>query len=389
MVESLQTTPDEAVKKFLHLCLRGRWDSTALQAAQALTTHSDLDWHDLHQVAQTESLAPLLYQIVRDRNIIPAPVEQQLRDAYYHNACRNTFLLRELGDVLHHMAKEGVDVILLKGAALAEGVYGDIAVRPMSDLDLLIQQPDLPIARRVLAALGYMPSYLEMHAGFNIEFRNEEPLYKPGLIDTYIDLHWKLISPSYYQRVLPTDWFWETALPTQVGSAPALVLGHEAQVLYLSAHLLHHGGRGILWLHDVAEVLTSYQVQIDWEQILLRSQAYNLVLSVQQVLTQVADRWHAPIPANVLEQLRVLQPSHHEAQVFTWLTNKHSTVAQLFFTDLVGIPNWLHKLYFAWSTLFPTRAYMQHRYHVPHPVLVPLYYPYRWLRWKRIPSAQP
>lgn len=381
--------PEATVSQFLRLCLRGRWDPTTLEAARNLALHSKLDWDGLRQLAHIEGLAPLLYHILRDQNVVPSFIEQDLRDAYYQNGCRNTLLLRELGDLLCHLATEGVNVILLKGAALAEMIYGDIAVRPMSDLDLLIQQQDLPAARRVLVALGYTPLYVEMHTGFNVEFRNEELLYKPGLVDTYVDLHWRLVSPSYYQRTLSTDWFWETALPTQIGSAPALVLSPEAQVLYLCAHLvLHHSGNGLLWLHDVAEVLTFYQAKIDWEQLLSQSQAYNLVLSVRQILTQVADEWHAPVSSNVLERLRLLQPSGDEVQVFTLLTTKHQTMALRFLTDVFGMPDWMNKLHLAWSTLFPSRAYMQNRYHILHPALVPPYYLYRWLRGlKRIPGA--
>lgn len=389
MLELQHIAQDEAVSQFLRLCLRGRWDPTALQTARTLARHSELDWDALREVAHNEALGPLLYQIVRDQNVVPSFVEQDLRKAYCNNACCNTLLLGELTKVLHHLATEGVDAIVLKGAALAEIVYGDIAVRPMRDLDLLIRQQDVPVARKVLAAIGYTPAHIEMQTGFNGEFRNEETLYKPGIVDTYVDLHWRLVSPTYYQRTLSCDWFWETALPTRIGNTPALVLGHEAQVLYLCAHLLlHHGGQGMLWLHDVAEVLTLYQAQIDWEQILIRSQAYNLLLSVRQILTQVADEYHAPIPANVLEQLHILHPSGDEVQVFTWRTAKHQTMALRLFTDVAGMADWLHKLHLAWSTLFPTRVYMQHRYCIFHPALIPLYYPYRWLRGlKRMPSA--
>lgn len=384
-----QSLLEGTVSQFLCLCLRGRWDPTALQAARNLALHSKLDWDVLLQLAHIEGLAPLLYHILRDQDVVPSLIEQDLRNAYYQNACRNTLLLSELGNILCHLATEGVNVILLKGASLAEIVYGDVAMRPMSDLDLLIRQQDLPVARRVLVALGYTPLHVEMHTGFNVEFRNEESLYKRGLVDTYVDLHWRLVGPSYYQRTISIDWFWETALPTQIGSAPALVLSHEAQVLYLCAHLvLHHGGHGLLWLHDVAEVLTLYQAQIDWEQLLSQSQAYNLVLSVRQILTQVADEWHAPVSANVLERLRVLQPSGDEVQIFTLLTAKHQTMALRLLTDVLGMPDCLNKLHLVWSTLFPSRAYMQKRYHIFHPALVPLYYPYRWLRGlKRIPGA--
>ncbi len=389
MPKPQHSVPEGTVSQCLRLFLRGRWDPTALQSASTLALQGGLDWDILLQVAHGEALAPLLYEIVRDQDLVPSAIEQELRHAYHQNACRNTLLLDELGNVLRHLAVEGVKVILLKGAALAELVYGNIAVRPMSDLDLLIRLQDLPVTKQVLVALGYTPTHVEMHAGFNVKFRNEESFYKPGIVNTYVDLHWRLVSPSYYQRTLATEWFWETALPTQISGAPALVLGYEAQVLYLCSHLLlHHRGQGLLWLHDVAEAITLAQAKIDWEQILFRSQAYNLVLSVRQILTQVAEEWHVPIPTEVLERLHTLQPLRDEVQVFTCRTAKNPTMILNLFTDLVGTHDWLDKLHLTWKTLFPTRAYMQRRYRIVHPVLVPLYYPYRWLRgWQRLPGA--
>jgi Uncharacterised nucleotidyltransferase len=366
------------VNHFLQLCLRGRWDSKALQAAREMAAADNLDWDTLRQIVYVETLEPLAYQIVRGKNLVPTSVEEDWRRAYYHNACRNTLLLRELGEILHHLAEKGVEAIALKGAALAEIVYGDIAARPMSDLDLLIQPQDLSVTRQILAGLGYAPTGVEMHAGFTEEFRNEEILYKGGLVNTCVDLHWRLIAPVYYQRTFSTDWFWETALPAKINGTPTLVLGTEAQIVYLCAHLmLHHGGKSLFWLHDIAEVVTFYQAKIDWELILIKAKEYDLVLSVQQILLRVADEWDIPIPTKVLERLRALQPSQDEVRTFTW---QNETQALRLFADLAGAKDWRQQLRIAWNTIFPTRAYMQHRYRIPHPILLPLYYPYRWLR---------
>ncbi len=147
MPKPQHSVPEGTVSQCLRLFLRGRWDPTALQSASTLALQGGLDWDILLQVAHGEALAPLLYEIVRDQDLVPSAIEQELRHAYHQNACRNTLLLDELGNVLRHLAVEGVKVILLKGAALAELVYGNIAVRPMSDLDLLIRLQDLPPAR--------------------------------------------------------------------------------------------------------------------------------------------------------------------------------------------------------------------------------------------------
>lgn len=399
MAKQRQSKKDESVAQFLLLCLRGRWDLTALERARALSARSDLDWDALCQVACAEGVAPLLYHIARAQDLLPPSVKQDLRPVYYYNAGRNLRFLHRLEDVVSHLTAEGVPVILLKGAALAETVYRNASVRPMVDLDLLVRKEDVPTALRVLSALGYEPAQAEFRAGYLFTYNNEIVLVEIGEVKAPIEIHWSLFAPRYYQHAVPMDWFWQTALPVRIGNASAWMLGPEAQVLHLCGHLLlHHGSEKrlrLLWLHDVAEVIAFYQEQIDWNQVLARAQAYDLVLSLQEILTRVGDEWHAPIPPDVLEQLRALRPSRDEERSFAWLTTVDRP-AQRFWTDLASVSGWGPRLRFVWYNLFPSAGYMQRRYCIPHRFLVPLYYPYRWflglrdtLRWRDHASMGP
>lgn len=371
---------EEAASQFLRLCLRGRWDAASLQAARVLSQQNAVDWDALGRMAQAEGLAPLLYKVVRGQSLVPPETEQPLRNAYYYTAQRNLQLFHELSAILYSLEAENISVIALKGAGLAEAVYGNAAVRPLGDLDLLICREQAPAALNILGRLNYAPHAVEPHAGDTLAYESEVMLSKPGKMAAPIEVHWNLLDSPYYQRKLSMGWFWDTALPIQISGAPALVLGPEAQVLHLCAHLaLHHSGERLLWLHDIAEVIVFYRVQIDWEQVLARAKAYDLVLPLQQILPKVADEWQVPISSAVLGQLRLLHPSHDEVRIFNWLTAKHRPVAQRFWADLSSTPDWKQKLHFAWNNLFPSPAYMRHRYHIPHPTLLPLYYPYRWL----------
>jgi hypothetical protein len=397
MAEQRHGRRDESVAQFLLLCLRGRWDPTALERARALSARND-DWDALRQVAYVEGVAPLLYHIARGQDLLLPPVEENLRLVYYHHAGRNLRLFHKLEDVVGHLTAGGVSVILLKGAALVQTVYRNASVRPMGDLDLLVRKEDVPTALRVLSALGYEPAQAEFRTGYDFTYRNYVILVKPEEVRAPIDIHWSLFAPRYYQHAVPMDWFWQTALPVHIGNASAWVLGPEAQVLHLCGHLLlHHGSEKrlrLLWLHDVAEVIAFYQEQIDWNQVLARARAYDLLLSAQQILTRVGDEWHAPIPPAVLERLCALRPSSHEGQSFAWLTTVDRP-AQRFWTDLASVSGWGPQLRFVWYNLFPSAGYMQRRYCIPHWFLVPLYYPYRWflglrdtLRWRdRAPTG--
>jgi hypothetical protein len=398
MAEQGQSRKEEGVTQFLRLCLRGRWDPAALEVARALRARSDFDWDALRWVAYREGVAPLLYDIAGGQDLLPPSVKQDLRLVYYYHAGRNLLLLHKLEDVVGHLAAEGVPVILLKGAALAKTVYGNDAVRPMADLDLLVRREHVSTALRVLSAMGYEPAHPKLRANDVFAYNYDVMLVKPGKTQAPIEIHWRLFSPLYYQHTVPMDWFWQTALPASVGDVPNRVLGPEAQMLHLCGHLLlkhgHAGEPRLLWLHDVAEVVAFYQEQIDWDQVLGRAQAYDLVLPTQRILTRVGDEWHAPIPSAAPERLRALRPSRDEERIFNWLAAAHHP-AQHSLANLVSMPGWGPRLRFAWCKLFSSAAYMQHRYRIPHQFLVPLYYPYRWflglrdiLRWRdRVPTS--
>jgi hypothetical protein len=81
--------------------------------------------------------------------------------------------------------------------------------------------------------------------------------------------------------------------------------------------------------------------------------------------------------------LRRLQPSCDEQRITAYLTATDRRAGRRFWTDLASMNRAAARLGYAWMHLFPSAAYMRARYHVRHPVLLPLYYPYRWLRGLR------
>lgn len=370
--------PDNPATRFTMHCLRSRFDPASLDAARALA--AGLDWDAWVEAARAEFLTPLLFHVVHGREIVPAAVEARLHTDYVRNVRANVLRFRELGRVLRTLADRGAQTILLKGAALAEKVYGNIGLRPMADLDLLVRREDLASTLAALEKLGYQVVGAEAQAGDAIAFENEVMLLKPGPPAMLIEVHWSLLDSPHYQRLLQMAWFWDTAVPACVEGTQARALGTEALLLHLCAHLaLHHRGEGLLWQHDVAEVLHFFQNQLDWELLLAKAAAYDLVLPLQQVLLEVVDQWSAPAPPAVLERLRKLQPSAGEARVFTWLTASERPVAQRFWADLVSMPSWSQRLRYGAGNLFPAAAYMRQRYDIRHGFLLPLYYPYRWL----------
>ncbi len=376
----LRTT--DQVAQTLQVCLRSRWDRSALSEPGVLLPAGDSKWMELAERSVQQQVAGLIFRPVKSLGEqVPPTAVRRLEAAYYLYAAQNTLLFEELSRVLARLATAGIRTLALKGLALAETLYKDVSVRPMSDADLLLDHNDLPVALGVLADMGYSPSQKEARPGIVAEFENELVVSRAESTLPRIELHWHLIDSPFYQRSLSTQWIWNTAQSARVAGQRTLVLGLEAEVLYLCAHmLLHHGAPSLLWLHDLAELLARRGSQIDWEEVLARAQQFQLVLPLQRTLPVLAEHWrlHQPSPA-LLDRLLCLAPSKEEQRAFDWLSSSKRTVAQRFFADLASLSQGRARLRYALAHLFPQPAYMRERYHIPHPALLPAYYAYRWV----------
>lgn len=368
------------VEACLLALLASRHRAEAWKTVQKLVTVRGFDWEALYKIAKREALLPLLCDIVRDRGLVPVELEDRWRAYYASSLRRNWRLLAELEEAIAALTAAKITPILLKGAALIQTVYADPALRPMTDLDLLVHREQVADALHVLAAKGYRPVRPEARVGLTIEVENEVMIQKPDASSVPLELHWSLFDSPHHQRRLAEEWWWQSALPVRGALPGAHILGPEAQVLHLCAHLaLHHRGRGLLWLHDIAEILYYYQDRLNWELLLTKATEYDLLLPLQQTLPRVAENWSAPIPAGIRLRLQELTPSPEEVGTFKRLTADERPAVRRFWDDLMAMRGWRQRLRYGLSNLFPSPIYMRQRYRLRHSALLPLAYVWRWL----------
>jgi hypothetical protein len=380
MTNKLATLAIDRESAFLLKCLQGRLRPAAVEEAIALASNFDLDWDKVANRIYRERLGALVYSVVQEDSIVPPAVENNLRQIYLSNALRNTRLLSLVAELLDKFNEAGVHVIVLKGAALAETVYKNVALRPMVDVDILVPSIEVDEALAVLFEMDYGRVGSEPHPGMATEFENELQLRRKGKFDMALELHWSLLDSPYYQDKVDMGWFWQTAGEAKIGFKTGQVLGPEAALLYLCSHItLHHTGEEMLWLHDIAELLAALGDKIDWDEVLTKAKAFDLVIALQQVLNLVNRDWDMQLDGQFLAGLSKLQPSEREVMVVGWMTAADRPVAKRFWADLVTAPDWRSRLRYAWRSLFPTTNYMRQRYQINHAILLPFYYPYRWL----------
>ena len=127
--------------KLLLDCLKTNGDPKALSSLERLTIE---DWNQVVQQSIRHSVAPLLYFRLKQSGLdVPTNASEKLHELYLGSVASNMHLYHELSKRLQVLKDASIPVVALKGAHLAEIVYGHIGLRPMSDVDLLLKREDL------------------------------------------------------------------------------------------------------------------------------------------------------------------------------------------------------------------------------------------------------
>ncbi|MCX7670528.1 MAG: nucleotidyltransferase family protein, partial [Anaerolineae bacterium] len=367
----------------LRLCLRSRRQPAAAVELMQHAGRPGWNWKAVVACALAEGLAPILYTHLSRSHLwaaLPDDVRRTLTLAYEGSALRSAALLTALEEILERLHRAGVAVLLLKGAAVAERLYGDPALRPMNDLDLLIHEADITKALAALMAGGYVATRVEERPGITIGYESEIALAKPGLIGIAVELHWHLFDSPFYQRRVDTAWFWETATSLPVAGHAVYSLNSTALFLYLAGHLmLHHRGEGLRWWLDLVELIYREGEQIEWPVLPARAEALALLIPLQATLATLIETWGVPVPAGIAARAHAMTPSAAERRAYRRLTAASRSVGQRFWHELADLPTWSARGRFAWAHMFPSPAYMAARYRPSRRWLLPLLYPWRWL----------
>jgi hypothetical protein len=249
------------------------------------------NWEGIRQTSLHHDIAPLLYhglKKIQKNQPVPHQVMDKLKQAYHANVARNMYLYAELDRILMRFKEEGVSVIILKGAALAQAVYGDIGLRSMGDIDLLVKREDLSAAQELMSDLGYVQSTSHCAEEWNAKKEHHLPIYSHPDKSVLVEVHWH-ISRHFLDNDIG-DW-WARAQVAKIGNCRALIPSPEDMLLHLCLHLFNHGYdqmtlRGYC---DISEILRRYGMKIDWHQFRERVSKYKVHKPVYTILYFIKD----------------------------------------------------------------------------------------------------
>ena len=287
--------------RWILACLR------SLEAEPPLSPPAPLNWDRALAIAESEGVAPALGFVFKAA--APAPMPSTVRERLSRHltastACQLIFT-RELVRLLEAFDREKVPVIPLKGPALAELLYPHPALRPSTDLDLLIRREALVPVDGLLQGLSYRPTADDHSWGFDVAYDRATVYEGPGGVR--VDLHWSLVSdPRFSWNEADGLAVWERAIKMPLAGGAALSLCPEDLLLYLAVHLaVHHGLAGLLWYWDLARLIDRHADRLDWDTVVARASRWRVRTALSFALLGCERFFGASAPAAVMSRLRV------------------------------------------------------------------------------------
>jgi hypothetical protein len=277
---------------------------------------------------------------------MPSSTLDDLADAYTLVSLINKRLLDEYEIIGLAFHRQDIECILLKGADLLSRLYGVRGTRPLSDVDLLVHEQDLPAIHRLLIELGLTqqidgnPSYYSSQSTLSLD----------------------LVSNLWYLDEEGLAGLWARARTRSLGQLTVKQLSSNDLLLYLTAYSVVHRG------HLSPSFFTDLQLLIEkeplhWPALIEEASRRHLKIPLYHGLRQSALSNSAiGIPSTVIQQLA---PATMAEQTLEFLFRRLVTTQPI--PELGHFLLWItqppgRRLAWLRRTLFPSSRFLAYRY---------------------------
>ncbi|HRJ42452.1 MAG: nucleotidyltransferase family protein [Caldilineaceae bacterium] len=263
-------------------------------------------WDGLLALASDKQVIEFFYARLSGRgwaSLLPLQVVQRLEQVSLRNAAHNLALSAELKRMAALFHAQKIPIVVLKGTYLAAVVYGNLALRKMVDMDLLVPVEKLGQAAALLEAQGYQPrTTYTVETGMQIS-QHLPRFVKPAVAS--IELHWNIVAPDRGCAINPNE-LWTRAESVTLAGVPLLGLGKEDLLLHLLLHVSygHRFEMGLRPACDVAAIIRHFGEALDWSLVMARARNWQAQRGVYLALRLAQEMVGAAVPEVVLAGLR-------------------------------------------------------------------------------------
>ncbi|PYX91290.1 MAG: hypothetical protein DMG71_20530 [Acidobacteria bacterium] len=262
-----------------------------------------VDWSGLIELAEQHDVLPLLHRNLGDvAGSVPAQVLEHLALVYRRNAQKNLRFTYELLRVLECLDSQSIAAMPYKGPLLAQEVYGEVALRQFSDLDILIDAADLAGATAAVARLGHLPSpeMTEAEERAYLASGYERSFDGPAG-PNILELQWRIL-PRFYSVEFSLPDLFERSSRTVLAGKAISTLSPEDLLHVLGAHAAKHAWARLSYLCDIAATISTQT--INYESALQRARELGIARIVGVSFWLVRQMLEAPLPHCWSEYIR-------------------------------------------------------------------------------------
>ena len=349
------------------------------------------DWDYLSRTIIERGIGPLFFHklsLLSNAALIPEVAKSNLQQAYFRTLSRSMVLYDAFRKVADAFGVNHIQVVALKGIHLSEWLYGDIGLRQLSDIDLLVRKEDGERCLQILTALGFRQSGDEVS---HLITEKIGVVHYPAMLlgDVSVELHIDLHNSRKPYR-LDVNQIIGNAVPITLNHTPVKGMELHDLLLFLCVHLDKHfisGEVQFTGFADITNLLDMHAAGIDWQKLESSCISYNCVNNVYKYLLMAVRYFHAPVPEEVTGKYAgSLQAADEE--LFSRYLNGFRPKAYGTSTHLKNIAEMnstSERIRYLLKVVFPSREFMARSYAMKHPSLFWLYYPTRhWTALKGV-----
>lgn len=268
-----------------------------------------LNWNDIP--ATVRRVLPLLHHNMSRLNVTD-PLLERIKGVRRYMWARNLWLV-SLAKLVHsEFSRSGINAAAFKGTSLVSYGLVDRTVRPMEDVDIVVQPDRLQAAIDALTSIGFRPLLIEP----DVLIQEVAPNYRwsgwafINNSNQQVDLHW-----SAFKRRPDNDAAaWSHSRLVNFEGVDIRVFDPADQLLQTCLHGAQDTDNGtIRWILDAVLILRG--AQIDWDYIVERAAAHRALAILKNSLQIVNTVDRGRIPDRVIDALQCNQTWDEAAEL--------------------------------------------------------------------------
>lgn len=310
-------------------------------------------------------LGQILYKCINDsklNNLIIFNELNLLQKYYFYNLQRNLKIQQIFHEIINIANNEGIEVVALKGIALIENFYSDIAIRQLSDIDILVHVEDKEKLKAALEMNGFNSNAESGDFLFdNREVIHLPPLKKAGIA---VEIHFKLYYNFDNYNINHEELFGRKKSIIKNGHS-YFILDKIDHIIFIILHLDKHfknGGLQFSGYIDIVNLLGQLN-DTSWSLFVSRCTTIGCINQVFCHIIISVEYMSLEIPDSIYSEFRNCLDNRNRMMFIEYFHGKKKNSNGI--QQHIGSLNRLslkNKIYYFFKAIFPTKKYIVVKY---------------------------